>query len=213
MLAILVGLENPNLEQKKIEIVRKNASDKKELFNIEDSILKSLSEQKGDISELLMDETLINKLQSSKKFAAEINQRLKDSKVTEELINNSRESYRSVAFRASILFFCINDISGIDHMYQYSLQWFTQLFEAGVENAAASTQLETRLQNLNDYFTYSLYQNVCRSLFESHKLLFSTLLTHRILQGYDKIDPVQWRFLLTGASGEVNIPETKLDWI
>lgn len=44
MLAILVGLENPNLEQKKIEIVRKNASDKKELFNIEDSILKSLSE-------------------------------------------------------------------------------------------------------------------------------------------------------------------------
>jgi len=42
--------------------VRKNASDKKELLNIEDSILKSLSEQKGDISELLMDETLINKL-------------------------------------------------------------------------------------------------------------------------------------------------------
>ena len=44
MLAILVGLENPNLEQKKIEIVRKNASDKKELFNIENSILKLLSE-------------------------------------------------------------------------------------------------------------------------------------------------------------------------
>jgi dynein heavy chain len=46
--------------------------------------LKSLSEQKGDISELLMDESLINKLQASKKFAAEINQRLKDSKITED---------------------------------------------------------------------------------------------------------------------------------
>jgi len=73
MLATIVGLENPNLEQKKIEIVRKNAADKKDLLNIEDSILKSLSEQKGDISELLMDETLINKLQASKKFATEIN--------------------------------------------------------------------------------------------------------------------------------------------
>lgn len=45
--------------------------------------MKSLSETKGDISEILMDETLINKLQNSKKFAAEINQRVKDSKITE----------------------------------------------------------------------------------------------------------------------------------
>ena len=68
-----MALENPNLENKKTEIVRKNAQDKRELVNIEDSILRSLSETKGDISEILMDETLINKLQNSKKFAAEIN--------------------------------------------------------------------------------------------------------------------------------------------
>jgi dynein heavy chain len=43
------------LEQKKTEIVKKNAADKKELLNIEDSILKSLSETKGGINEILMD--------------------------------------------------------------------------------------------------------------------------------------------------------------
>ncbi len=62
MLAQIVALENPNLENKKTEIVRKNAADKKELVGIEDSILRSLSETKGDISEILMDETLISKL-------------------------------------------------------------------------------------------------------------------------------------------------------
>jgi dynein heavy chain len=112
-----VALENPNLENKKTEIVRKNAQDKKELVSIEDSILRSLSETKGDISEILMDETLINKLQNSKKFAAEINQRVKDSKITEAQIDEARESYRSVAFRASLLFFCIIDLSTIDPMY------------------------------------------------------------------------------------------------
>lgn len=117
MLAQIVALENPNLENKKTEIVRKNAQDKKELVSIEDSILRSLSETKGDISEILMDETLINKLQNSKKFAAEINQRVKDSKITEAQIDEARESYRSVAFRASLLFFCIIDLSTIDPMY------------------------------------------------------------------------------------------------
>jgi len=51
-------------------------------LKIEDDILKSLSDT-GDISEILKDESLINQLQTSKKFAAEINQRVKDSKITE----------------------------------------------------------------------------------------------------------------------------------
>lgn len=70
MLAKVVSLENPNLEQKKEEIVRKNAQDKKQLLETEDSILKFLS-QSSDIQEFL-NEALINKLQTSKKFAAEI---------------------------------------------------------------------------------------------------------------------------------------------
>lgn len=121
MLAEIVAIENIVLENKKTEIVKKNAADKRELVNIEDSILRSLSETKGDISEILMDETLINKLQNSKKFAAEINQRVKDSRITEAEIDRSRESYRPVAYRASLLFFCIIDLSTIDPMYQYSL--------------------------------------------------------------------------------------------
>lgn len=49
MLAKIVELENPQLEQKKIEIVQKNAADKKELLTIEDNILKTLSDTEGDI--------------------------------------------------------------------------------------------------------------------------------------------------------------------
>lgn len=63
-----------------------------------------------------MDEKLIVQLQSSKKFAAEINQRVKDSKITEAEIDEARESYRPVAFRSAILFFCIVDLATIDPM-------------------------------------------------------------------------------------------------
>ena len=53
---------------------------------------------------------------------------------------------------------------------------------------------------LNDWFTYSLYVNVCRSLFERHKLTLSFLLSIAILKSQGKIDAAEWRFLLAGPT-------------
>lgn len=36
--------------------------------------------------------------------------------------------------------------------------------------------VEERIENINEYNTFSLYSNVCRSLFERHKLMFAFLL-------------------------------------
>lgn len=91
-----------------------------------------------------------------------------------------------------MLFFCILELETIDPMYQYSLQWFINLFEMGVENAEPSEELDVRLHNLNTYFTYSLYENVCRSLFEKHKLIFSFLLTQRILASKNEVNMQEW---------------------
>jgi dynein heavy chain len=49
--------------------VKRNAADEKELLSIEDNILISLSQGSGGVAELLLDESLINQLQNSKKFA------------------------------------------------------------------------------------------------------------------------------------------------
>jgi dynein heavy chain len=165
------------------------------------------------IADILEDDELIKVLDESKKTSDEINIRMKESEITEKEIDKTREIYRPAAYRASILFFTIIDLAVVDPMYQYSLQWFSNLFGASVDGSAKANDAEQRIKNLNEFFTLSLYDNVCRSLFEKHKLLFSFILTIKILFGYNSLDPEEWRYFLAGPSGEIEIAKNPTDWL
>jgi dynein heavy chain len=51
-----------------------------------------------------------------------------EAEATETEIDATRELYRPVARRASLLFFAISDLAAVDPMYQYSLAWYIALF-------------------------------------------------------------------------------------
>lgn len=89
------------------------------------------------------------------------------------------------------------------------------MFGSSIDNSPKSKQniAEERIEILNNHFTLSLYENICRSLFEKHKLLFSLVLCVKILFGDNKMDPDEWRFFLAGATGKIEIPTNPTDWL
>jgi dynein heavy chain len=216
MLGICVAKERPDLEEQKHELVVQNAKMNKTLKDIEDDILRLLATSEGDVLE---DDTLVDKVTASKTVAMEIADRQEVAEKTEKTIDEARESYRAVAYRTSVLFFCIVELAGIDPMYQYSLQWFQQLFGLSVDNAPKSDVLTERLEILKNAFTDALYQNVCRGLFEKDKLLFSFALCIRIMAGDQKINQDELRFLLVGPTSDLaekgpRLPKGPLgDWV
>ena len=97
------------------EIVIQMANDKKTLKNIENTILKMLTESTEE--QILDEDTLINVLKDSKKTSAEINERIAKATEVEESINITRLGYKSVAVRGSIIYFVIADMAQINDMY------------------------------------------------------------------------------------------------
>jgi len=99
-------------------------------------------------------------------------------------------------------------------MYQYSLPFFTNLFAQAIADAPMAEELDERSENLNAEFLASLYRNICRSLFERHKMIFSFLLCVKLQELAASIDMTEFRYLLTGgvAMGE-EMPPMPAPWL
>lgn len=91
---------------------------------------------------LLDDVELISTLESSKLTSEEIKVKIEESTELEKVIDETRNSYRSVSIRGSILFFVIKDLAIIDPMYQYSLQFIKRLFNQAMQNSEQSPEPE-----------------------------------------------------------------------
>lgn len=196
MLSKVVSLEEPGKERERGELITQNAEYRRQLQLIEDKILEKLNEATGNI---LDNEELISTLHKSKQASTMIEKKVAAAAKTEEDIERTRGEYRPVARSVAGLYFCIQDLANVDPMYQYSLRWFMNLFQKAVKDADDSDDVHVRIHNIERTFLYSLYVNVCRSLFEKDKLLFSFTLCLKMLELRGELDAKELRFLLTGG--------------
>ena len=123
-------------------------------------------------------------------------------------IENVRDQFKPVAFRVSRLFFVLVQMMNVDPMYQYSLDFYKMIYERALDNGN-SIEKGKRNEKVKFFikeFTSLLYENICRSLFEEHKLLFSMLMLFKIVEktvddpSKILLDAREVRFMMVGGS-------------
>ncbi|KAM6240341.1 dynein axonemal heavy chain 9 isoform 2-T2 [Spheniscus humboldti] len=193
LLAAVVNMERPDLEELKSDLTKQQNGFKITLKTLEDNLLSRLSSASGNF---LGDTALVENLEITKQTAAEIEEKVQESKITETKINEAREHYRPAAARASLLYFTMNDLHAIHPMYQFSLKAFSIVFQKAIERAPPGESLAVRVLNLIDSITFSVFQYTTRGLFECDKLTYTAQITFQILLMSKEINTVELDFLL-----------------
>jgi len=121
-----------------------------------------------------------------------------------------------VATRGSILYFVISEMSRINSMYQFSLDFFKALFKLQIELSEKSSDVQERCGILIKNITSAVYATVCRGLFEKDKIILSFLFCCNIMRKADEIKPDEWQFFVRGSgmASKTNQPDNPDDtWI
>ncbi|XP_054847065.1 dynein axonemal heavy chain 11 [Eublepharis macularius] len=193
LLAEAVNIERPDLERVKSLLTKQQNEFKIQLKHLEDDLLFRLSAAEGSF---LGDTELVEKLESTKSTATEIELKVIEAKENEVNIDEARERYRPAAARASLLYFVIHDLSKINPMYQFSLKAFNTVFHKAIEQAEASEDIQGRISNLIEAITYFTFLYVGQGLFEKDKLIFLIQTTFQILLRNKEIELTELNFLL-----------------
>ncbi|XP_063306953.1 dynein axonemal heavy chain 11 [Pelobates fuscus] len=193
LLADVVSVERPDLESLKSMITKQQNDFKIELKRLEDELLIRLSAAEGSF---LGDMELVEKLESTKRTAAEIELKVAEAKENEIKINDAREHYRPAAARAALLYFVMSDLRKINPIYQFSLKAFNMVFQKAIKRAEHSEDVAERVTNLTQCITYSAFLYVSQGLFEKDKLTFLSQTAFQILLKLKDIDPLELDFLL-----------------
>ncbi|KAK3551295.1 hypothetical protein QTP70_013939, partial [Hemibagrus guttatus] len=178
LLGQVVSHERPDLETMKLELSTQQNLCQIELKKLEDELLSRLSAAEGSF---LQDAALVEQLEHTKDTAAHIQNKVIEARENELKINETRELYRPVAQRATLLYFIIKELHNINPMYQYSFKAFSSVFHKAIEQTPRDEDVAVRVLSLTEAVTYSVFMYTSQGLFQKDRLTFLTHTAFQIL--------------------------------
>ena len=213
LLSVVLSKKQRALEESLTNLMKEVTKNKKDLKKLDELLLLKLTTTKKSLIE---DTELIEILNNTKTQSKEMTIKLADADIKTSEINERRSTFKPVAVRGSVLYFCIIEIAQVNWMYNSSLNQFLDLYNYSIDNAPKSALPQKDVENITRDLTYNIYRYVNRGLFTKDKITFLLMLCFKIMITGKLITPGDISlFLKAGAALDKSHykPKPSPDWI
>jgi dynein heavy chain 1, cytosolic len=183
--------ERPDVEEKRLDLLKAQGEFQQRLRHLEKDLLRSLNESKGKI---LNDDTIITRLENLKKEAAEISRKVAETDQVMKEVENVINQYLSLSQACSSIYFTMDVLNQIHTIYQYSLQYFLEIFNTVLtqnNNLKEVRDSQKRLKIIAKDLFYLAYYRVARGMLHHDRIVLAILLARIYLKGFYAANPTE----------------------
>lgn len=187
--------------------------DKKSLQDLDKMLLLKLTTSQTN---LLNDTELVDILNQTKSKSLLVKNKIADSEIKQNEINEKRLTFQPVAIRGSVLYFCMIEIAQINWMYNSSLNQFLHIYNKSIDDSPKTALPQKDVENIMFALTYNIYRYVNRGLFEKDKITFLLMVCFKVLITSKKITNADVSLFLKAGDALDKadyIPKPNADWI
>ncbi|XP_059178510.1 cytoplasmic dynein 1 heavy chain 1-like isoform X2 [Physella acuta] len=175
--------ERPDVDEKRSDLLKLQGEFQLRLRQLEKSLLQSLNDVKGKI---LDDDSILSHLETLKTEAAEVAKKVEETDVVMAEVETVSQQYEPLAMSCSSIYFTLEALQQVHFLYQYSLQFFLEIFHATTSNNPHLVNMKehsSRLSRITTDLFMETYSRVGRGMLHQDRITFAIQLCRIHLQG------------------------------
>lgn len=175
--------ERPDVDEKRSDLLKLQGEFQLRLRQLEKSLLQALNEVKGRI---LDDDTIITTLENLKREAAEVTRKVEETDIVMQEVETVSQQYLPLSTACSSIYFTMESLKQIHFLYQYSLQFFLDIYHNVLyenPNLKGVTDHTQRLCIITKDLFQVAFNRVARGMLHQDHITFAMLLARIKLKG------------------------------
>lgn len=168
--------ERPDVDERRSNLIKMQGEFNIHLRRLERRLLQALNESQGNI---LDDDKVVETLETVKKEVGEITAKAAETDGVMTEVEQITSEYKVVAQSCSAIFAVLEQLRHINHFYQFSLQYFINIFDDVLRSAKASTartDYKARVNEIIKALFSATFQRTSSTMLQKDRMTLALLL-------------------------------------